>query len=66
MGQELGSPITFVLFTVAVIAFCICLLNLFIAVHGEAYDKAQETAHISFLQATAISLHFSSFQLNFN
>lgn len=55
-----------------VIAFCICLLNLFIAVHGagvpiphesftsecheffgstqEAYDKAQETAHISFLQ----------------
>eukprot|EP00438_Fugacium_kawagutii_P009815 Skav212316 [mRNA] locus=scaffold3374:118720:121724:- [translate_table: standard] len=48
---ELGSPITFVLFSLAVIAFCICLLNLFIAVHSEAYDKAQETAHISFLQA---------------
>lgn len=48
--EELGSPITFILFSVAVIAFCICLLNLFIAVHGEAYDKAQETAHISFLQ----------------
>lgn len=51
--EELGSPITFVLFSLAVIAFCICLLNLFIAVHSEAYDKAQETAHISFLQERA-------------
>ena len=62
-----------------VIAFCICLLNLFIAVHGagvliphesftsecheffgstqEAYDKAQETAHISFLQDCSAHFH---------
>eukprot|EP00913_Durusdinium_trenchii_P000553 g509.t1 len=49
-GHELGSHITIFFFSVAVIAFCICLLNLFIAVHGEAYDKAQETAQVSFLQ----------------
>jgi len=56
--EDLGSHITFVLWFIAVIAFCICLLNLFIAVHGEAYGKAQETAHISFLQErAAICLH---------
>ncbi|CAJ1371355.1 unnamed protein product [Effrenium voratum] len=56
--EELGSPITFALFSVAVIGFCIVILNLFIAVHGEAYDKAQETANISFLQEkAAICLH---------
>lgn len=56
--EELGSHITFILWFIAVIAFCICLLNLFIAVHGEAYGKAQETAHISFLQErAAICLH---------
>ncbi|CAK9116685.1 unnamed protein product [Durusdinium trenchii] len=51
--EELGSHITIFFFSVAVIAFCICLLNLFIAVHGEAYDKAQETAQVSFLQERA-------------
>jgi len=57
-GEEDGHWITFMFFCVAVFFFCICLLNLFIAVHGEAYDKAQETAAVSFQQErAAICLH---------
>jgi len=54
---EGGSLVTFVFLCAAVTVFCICILNLFIAVHGEAYDTVQEVAHISFLQErAAISL----------
>jgi len=56
-GVETGSVVTFVFLCAAVTVFCICILNLFIAVHGEAYDTVQEVAHISFLQErAAISL----------
>ncbi|CAE8585123.1 unnamed protein product, partial [Polarella glacialis] len=48
-----GSPVTFVFLVIAVVVFCICVLNLFIAVHGEAYEKAHEKAHISFVQERA-------------
>eukprot|EP00913_Durusdinium_trenchii_P025788 g24202.t1 len=37
------------------VVFCVCVLNLFIAVHGEAYDSAQEKAFTSFLQAECCS-----------
>ncbi|CAE8612321.1 unnamed protein product, partial [Polarella glacialis] len=58
-GNNTGNWITFCFLSVAVIWFCICMLNLFIAVHSEAYDQAQEKAQTCFLQErTAICLHF--------
>ena len=87
---DLWTIFAWVFCVAEVIAFCICLLNLFIAVHGagvlithenfhhktcshmtiftlecheffestqEAYDKAQETAHISFLQDCSAHFH---------
>ena len=43
-GDSSGDIITQVLLIVIVFGFCICILNLFIAVHGESDDKAQDNA----------------------
>lgn len=57
-GSKDGSAVTFVFLTVSVLVFCICILNLFIAVHGEAYEEAQEKSFTSFLQQRAgVCLH---------
>lgn len=50
---EAGTTVTFAFLIVATVIFCVCVLNLFIAVHGEAYDQAQEKARTSFLQERA-------------
>lgn len=52
-APELGNGVTQCFLIVATILFCIVVLNLFIAVHGEAYDQAQEKAGTSFLQERA-------------
>lgn len=52
-AENEGSWVTISFFVAAVFGFCICILNLFIAVHGEAYDSAQERAQTSFLQERA-------------
>lgn len=44
---------SWVFFMICSIGFSICLLNLFIAVHGEAYDSAQEDAEVEFLKERA-------------
>lgn len=57
-NAEEGNPITFLFLFAAMVVFCVCVLNLFIAVHGEAYDSAQEKAFTTFLQERAgICLH---------
>lgn len=57
-AEEGGNFITFIFLFVAMVVFCVCVLNLFIAVHGEAYDSAQEKAFTTFLQERAgICLH---------
>lgn len=57
-APEEGTPMTFVFLLTAVVVFCVCVLNLFIAVHGEAYNRAQDKAYTSFLQERAgICLH---------
>lgn len=57
-GQKEGSAVTVVFLAVAVLVFCICILNLFIAVHGEAYEEAQEKSFTSFLQQrVGVCLH---------
>jgi len=56
-----GNLVTFCFFVVATMTFCICILNLFIAVHGEAYDAAQEKAFTGFLQERA-SICLQAFQ----
>ncbi|CAE6973615.1 ANKRD11 [Symbiodinium sp. CCMP2592] len=43
-APEEGTPMTFVFLLTAVVVFCVCVLNLFIAVHGEAYNRAQDKA----------------------
>jgi len=48
-----GDALTRVFLFLAVTVFCICILNLFIAVHGEAYDAAQERSKATFLQERA-------------
>eukprot|EP00933_Yihiella_yeosuensis_P004679 TRINITY_DN109068_c0_g1_i1.p1 TRINITY_DN109068_c0_g1~~TRINITY_DN109068_c0_g1_i1.p1 ORF type:complete len:402 (-),score=46.51 TRINITY_DN109068_c0_g1_i1:79-1173(-) len=48
-----GTWFTFVFLCFAVVTFCVAILNLFIAVRGEAYDNAQEKAHTSWLQERA-------------
>lgn len=42
-----------ILFFMSTIGFSICILNLFIAVHSEAYDAAQENAEVQFLKERA-------------
>ncbi|CAE7203194.1 ANKRD11 [Symbiodinium natans] len=57
-APEEGTPLTFVFLLTAMVVFCVCVLNLFIAVHGEAYSRAQDKAYTSFLQERAgICLH---------
>eukprot|EP00930_Biecheleria_cincta_P056252 TRINITY_DN42403_c0_g1_i1.p1 TRINITY_DN42403_c0_g1~~TRINITY_DN42403_c0_g1_i1.p1 ORF type:complete len:1122 (+),score=150.55 TRINITY_DN42403_c0_g1_i1:88-3453(+) len=57
-GAKEGNAVTFVFLSVSVLVFCICVLNLFIAVHGEAYDEAQEKSFTSFLQQrVGVCLH---------
>eukprot|EP00929_Paragymnodinium_shiwhaense_P037131 TRINITY_DN19836_c1_g2_i5.p1 TRINITY_DN19836_c1_g2~~TRINITY_DN19836_c1_g2_i5.p1 ORF type:complete len:1093 (-),score=196.81 TRINITY_DN19836_c1_g2_i5:409-3687(-) len=51
--DEGGNLVTQMFLVVAVFVFCICILNLFIAVHGEAYDVAQERAQTGFYQERA-------------
>jgi len=52
--SESGPSISaFILFFVATLIFCICILNLFIAVLGEAYDIAQEQAFSNFSRERA-------------
>mmetsp|Transcript_12805 Transcript_12805/g.23606 ORF Transcript_12805/g.23606 Transcript_12805/m.23606 type:complete len:557 (-) Transcript_12805:169-1839(-) len=45
-----GDGVTRFLFVLAGLIFCLCILNLFIAVHSEAYDAAKENAKTVFLQ----------------
>ena len=45
-----GDALTRLIFVAAVLVFCLCALNLFIAVHSEAYDQAKENAPAAFLQ----------------
>lgn len=45
--------VVFAFLVLAIIGFCICILNLFIAAHGNAYDHAQDMARTSFLQERA-------------
>ncbi|CAE8617496.1 unnamed protein product, partial [Polarella glacialis] len=53
-----GDYLTAAFFMVAVIIFCISLLNLFIAVHSKAYAEAHERSMALFLQErAAICLH---------
>lgn len=57
-GAQDEDILTALFVFVAMVVFCVCVLNLFIAVHGEAYDSAQEKAFTSFLQERAgICLH---------
>jgi len=51
--EETGDYITVGFLTLATVTFCICILNLFIAVHGEAYEKAQDEGYKSFMQERA-------------
>jgi len=48
-----GDWVTISLLLLSVVIFCVCILNLFIAVLCEAYDSAQERAVTSFLQERA-------------
>mmetsp|Transcript_39821 Transcript_39821/g.89255 ORF Transcript_39821/g.89255 Transcript_39821/m.89255 type:complete len:1300 (-) Transcript_39821:130-4029(-) len=48
--DENGDGVTRFLFVLAGLIFCLCILNLFIAVHSEAYDAAKENAKTVFLQ----------------
>eukprot|EP00930_Biecheleria_cincta_P025020 TRINITY_DN17856_c0_g1_i2.p1 TRINITY_DN17856_c0_g1~~TRINITY_DN17856_c0_g1_i2.p1 ORF type:complete len:832 (-),score=126.52 TRINITY_DN17856_c0_g1_i2:71-2566(-) len=45
---EEGDQITLIVLTAAVFIFVLCVLNLFIAVHGEAYGKAAEMRQENF------------------
>lgn len=47
------TVIGIIFFVISTMGFGICLLNLFIAVHGESYDQAQETAEVDFVQTRA-------------
>lgn len=48
-----GDVLTRMLYVVSVIVFCLVLVNLFIAVHGEAYSTAHERTEAAFLQERA-------------
>ena len=48
-----GNYITALSLLIAVIVFCISLLNIFIAVHGRAYEQAHSHATNLFLQERA-------------
>lgn len=48
-----GDAYTIPLYFASVITFCVILLNLFIAVHGEAYNTAHERTEAAFLQERA-------------
>lgn len=52
-GGKEGHGLTRFYLILSVILFVVCMLNLFIAVNGEAYDKAQEEVHVTFLQDRA-------------
>jgi len=41
------------LFLLTVVVFCMCVLNLFIAVQEQAYDLAQESAFVEFIRERA-------------
>eukprot|EP00437_Effrenium_voratum_P008461 CAMPEP_0181426608 /NCGR_PEP_ID=MMETSP1110-20121109/15749_1 /TAXON_ID=174948 /ORGANISM="Symbiodinium sp., Strain CCMP421" /LENGTH=1071 /DNA_ID=CAMNT_0023549805 /DNA_START=29 /DNA_END=3244 /DNA_ORIENTATION=+ len=57
-APEEGNVVTFFFLFASMVVFCVCVLNLFIAVHGEAYDSAQDKAFTEFLQERAgICLH---------
>lgn len=55
-----GNLPTRVAFFISVFLFCVCILNLFIAVHSEAYDAAQQEADVRFIQTRA-DICFSCF-----
>jgi len=48
-----GTIVTRLFCATATFVFCICILNIFIAVHGEAYEIAQEKAFTSIRQEKA-------------
>lgn len=48
-----GTVLTRALYVATVMIFCVILLNLFIAVHSEAYSTAHEKAEVIFLQDRA-------------
>jgi hypothetical protein len=54
-GEEnsTGNPWTVTLYVMSVIVFVVILLNLFIAVHGEAYSTAHEKTECCFFQERA-------------
>jgi len=59
-GDSDGNYPTRVAFFISVFLFCVCILNLFIAVHSEAYDAAQQEADVRFIQQRA-DICFSCF-----
>jgi hypothetical protein len=52
--EQTASNFTQVLIMLSTFGFHVCLLNLFIAVHGEAYDKYLGTATATFYQQRAV------------
>jgi len=54
MGNEYGNFLTWCFLVGSVFLFGVCVMNLFIAVQGEAYDSAQEHMKALFLQERAI------------